>query len=64
MNGVPVVDIRPDSWRDNRKVLVYVHGGGCMMFSAHSSIPSSGPMGCATGLRTISVNDTVSPHAK
>jgi epsilon-lactone hydrolase len=64
MNGVPVVDIRPDNWTDNRKVRVYVHGGGYTMFSAHSSIPSSGPMGRATGLRTISVDHTVSPHAK
>jgi epsilon-lactone hydrolase len=62
MNGVPVVDIRPDNWTDNRKVLVYVHGGGYTMFSAHSSIPSSGPMGRATGLRTILVDYTVSPH--
>jgi monoterpene epsilon-lactone hydrolase len=48
MNGVPVVDIRPDNWTNNRKVLVYVHGGGHTMFSAHSSIPSSGLMGRAT----------------
>jgi acetyl esterase/lipase len=52
MNGVPLVDIRPDNWTDNRKVLVYVHSGGYTMFSAHSSIPSSGPMGRATGCGT------------
>ena len=32
LGGVPVLDIRPNDWKDNRKVLVYTHGGAYTMF--------------------------------
>lgn len=64
LNGVPVLDIRPNNWKDNRKVLVYTHGGAYTMFSARSTLVSSAPMARATGLRVISVDYTTAPFAK
>ena len=64
LGGVPVLDIRPNDWKDNGKVLVYTHGGAYTVFSARSTLMSSGPMSRATGLRVISVNYTTAPFAK
>ncbi len=61
--GVPVLDIRPENWTDNGKVLVYTHGGGYFAFSARSTLGSSAKMTRATGLRVISVDYTLTPHA-
>lgn len=64
MGGVPVLDIRPDGWKDNGKILVYTHGGAYTMFSAFSTLNSSAPMARVTGLRIISVDYTTAPFAK
>ena len=64
LGGVPVLDIRPNDFRDNGKVLVYTHGGSYTLFSGHSTLASSGPMCRATGLRVISVDYTTAPFAK
>ena len=63
LGGVPVLDIRPESWADNGKVLVYTHGGAYVIFSARSTLPSSAPMCKSTGLRVISIDYTLAPHA-
>jgi len=63
LGGVPILDIRPDNWTDNGKVLVYTHGGAYTLFSARSTLPSSAKMSRATGMRTISVNYTTAPFA-
>lgn len=64
LGGVPVLDIRPNSWKDSGKVLVYTHGGAYTMFSARSTLNSSAPMARVTGLRIISVDYTTAPFAK
>ena len=63
-DGVPVLDIRPKDWKNNGKVLVYTHGGAYTIFSAHSTLVSSGSMSSATGLRVISVDYTTAPFAQ
>jgi epsilon-lactone hydrolase len=63
LGGVTVEDIRPHSWIDNGKVLVYIHGGGYCLFSARSTFPLAAPMAKATGLRVVSVNYTPAPRA-
>jgi monoterpene epsilon-lactone hydrolase len=64
LGGTPVLDIRPNDWKDNRKVLVYTHGGAYTMFSARSTLMSSAVMARATGLRVISVDYTNPPFAR
>jgi epsilon-lactone hydrolase len=63
MGGVTVEDIRPRGWKDNGKVLVYVHGGGYTLYSARSTFADAAPMAKATGLRLVSVNYTPAPRA-
>jgi acetyl esterase/lipase len=64
LGGVPVLDVKPMGWKDNRKVLVHLHGGAYTMHSAHSRLTSSVPGATATGLRVISVNYTNAPAGK
>jgi len=62
--GVPVLEVTPKGWKDNGKVLVYVHGGAYTMYSARSSLGSSGPVAAHTRLRVIAVDYTNPPRAK
>ncbi len=64
MGGVPVLEVTPKDWKDNGKVLVYTHGGAYTMFTARSTLPSSGVVAASTGLRVLSVDYTVAPRAK
>ena len=61
LGGVPVLEIIPKDWKDDGKVLVYTHGGAYALFSAYSTLPSSGPMSRATGMKVISVDYTLVP---
>ncbi|MGR5080102.1 alpha/beta hydrolase [Photobacterium swingsii] len=64
MAGIPVLDIKPQNWKDNGKVLVYTHGGAYTAYSAESTLSSSVPVANDTRLRVISVDYTLAPHAK
>ena len=64
LGDVQVLDIKPKNWKDNGKVLVYVHGGGYTLGSANSTLGSPVLAANATGLRVISVNYTVAPFSK
>jgi len=61
MSGVHVVEVLPPAYKDDGTVLIYVHGGGFIGGSAHSSLISSGLMARATGRRVISVDYTLAP---
>jgi len=63
LGGVPVLDIRPQSWSESRQILVYVHGGGYVLHSAASSLISSVPVADDTGLRVCTVDYTCAPAA-
>ncbi len=64
LDGVPVLEVKPRNWRDNGKVMVYTHGGAYTVQSAASTLGSSALMADATGLRVISIDYTLAPHAK
>lgn len=64
LGGVPVLDIKPEGWKNNGKVLIYTHGGGYTFFSAESNLNSAVPVAHDTGLRVISVDYTLAPFAK
>ncbi len=64
MGSVPVLDVRPKDWRDNGKVLVYTHGGAFTFNDAESTLGSAALMADATGMRVVSVDYTLAPHAK
>jgi monoterpene epsilon-lactone hydrolase len=64
LGGVSVLEIKPNGWKDNGKVLVHLHGGAYTMYSARSRLQSSVPAAAATGLRVVSVDYTVAPAGK
>jgi acetyl esterase/lipase len=64
LGGVPVLDVRPKHWKENRKILVYIHGGAHVMYSAASTLGRAVIAACETGLRVLSVDYTLAPQAK
>ena len=62
LGGVPVVEIVPEQWKDDRKVLVYVHGGGYVTGGPGFSL--GGWVGKETGLRIVSIGYTLAPESK
>ena len=64
LGGVPMVDVRPKEWKDNGRVLVYTHGGADVMYSAASMLGRAVVAAHSTGLRVISIDYTLAPHAK
>lgn len=64
IGGVDVLDIRPAAYRDDGALLVYVHGGGFVSFSARSSELLPAAMAKATGKRVISIDYTLAPEAQ
>jgi len=64
LGNVNVLDIKPKDWKDNGKVLVYLHGGGYTFLSANSTLGAAVPVANTTGLRVISVDYTLAPLSK
>jgi len=61
--GVPALDIRPQGYTDNGKVVIYLHGGAYTFNSANSSLVSSVPLADASGLRVLAIDYTPAPAA-
>lgn len=64
LDGVPALDVRPKDWQDDGKILVYTHGGAHVMYSARSMLGRAVVAAVSTGLRVISVDYTLAPHAR
>ena len=64
LGGVNVIDVKPRDWKDNGKILVYLHGGGYTFLSANSTLGAVMPVANSTGLRVISVDYTLAPFSK
>ena len=64
LGGVAVLDVRPENWKDNGKILIFAHGGGYTLGSAESSRGNAAVMAHLTGLRVISVDYTVAPEGR
>ena len=62
--GVSVLDIRPNGWVRSRKLIVYVHGGAYVAYSARSTIDEASALSYASKERVISVNYTLAPEAR
>ena len=62
IGDVPVVRIRPAGYKPNGRVLIYLHGGGYTLFSAHSRLGPPALVAAATGDEVISVDYTVAPR--
>jgi acetyl esterase/lipase len=62
INGVDALKITPKDLKNDQKILLYVHGGAYVLYSAHSTLFSSIPTADLTGLQVIAVDYTLSPH--
>ena len=63
LGGVEVLDIKPENWKDNGKILVYTHGGGYWLHSAKSTLFNSILAANSPGLRVISVDYPLAPFS-
>jgi monoterpene epsilon-lactone hydrolase len=64
LGDINVLDIKPKDWRDNGKVLIYLHGGGYTLLGANSTLGFAVPVANSTGLRVISVDYSLAPSSK
>ena len=64
LGGVPVLDVRPKRWIDNERIAIYTHGGAHALYSAASTLGRAAIFADDTGLRVISVDYSLAPHAK
>jgi len=64
LGGVPVLEVTPKGWVDNKKLLIYTHGGAYTLYSARSALISAARAANFTGLRVISVDYTNAPRAR
>jgi len=64
LRDINILDIRPKDWRDNGKVLIYLHGGGYTFLDANSTLGNAIPVANSTGLRIISVDYSLAPSSK
>lgn len=63
LGGIPVLDVRPRGWVEARQVVVYLHGGAYAFYSARSTLNASAPLAGDAGLRVVSIDYTLAPHA-
>lgn len=61
IGGVPVLDVRPRYWNQEKKVAIYMHDGGFMLYSAASTLGRAALLADDTALRVISVDYTLAP---
>ena len=64
LGDVSILDVKPKDWRDNGKVLIYVHGGGYTLLGANSTLANAAVVANTTGLRVISVDYSLAPLSK
>lgn len=64
LEDIHVFDVKPKDWRDNGKVLIYLHGGGYTLLDANSTLVSAVTVANSTGLRVISIDYSLAPFSK
>ena len=64
LGDVNVLDITPKYWKDNKKVLIYLHGGGYTTLGANSTLGNVVTVANSTGLRVISIDYSLAPFSK
>ncbi|WP_257098620.1 alpha/beta hydrolase fold domain-containing protein [Pseudovibrio flavus] len=64
LGGVSALDVRPRHWKENGKVVLYLHGGAYTTGSANTSLVGAVPLADKSGLRVIVVDYTLAPKAR
>lgn len=61
MGGVPVFEVKPAGYRDNGKVVLFIHGGGYVYNPGITGTPEAMLIAAFTGYRVISVDYRMPP---
>lgn len=64
ISGVSVVKITPKTWKKNKTIIIYLHGGAYTLFTSKSSLYNIIPLAHSSGIRVISINYTTAPRKK
>lgn len=65
INNIPVITIRPQNIDEqDKRLLIYLHGGAYTLFSAKSSLYNSVPLADKTGIRTLAIDYSTAPEKK
>lgn len=62
--GIRTISVTPKNYQPTDKVIIYIHGGAFAFYHADVTLVSSVPLADATGLKIISIDYTLAPHAK
>ena len=63
IGNIPVLDIRPKNWKDNHKLIIYIHGGAYTLLSPETTLLISAPISRVTGQRILAIRYTTAPFA-
>lgn len=64
LGGIRAISVKPKNYQKSDKVIIYIHGGAFAFYPADVTLVSSVPLADATGLRIITIDYTLAPHAK
>lgn len=64
LRGVRAVSITPKKYKSTNHIIIYIHGGAFTFYHADVTLASSVPLANETGLRIITIDYTLAPHAK
>ena len=56
LDGIRAIDIKPKNYKETDKVIIYIHGGGFVFYSADVTLLSSIPLADTTGIRIITID--------
>ncbi|MEN8126076.1 MAG: alpha/beta hydrolase [Bacteroidota bacterium] len=62
--GIRAIDVKPKDYQKSDKIVIYIHGGAYTFFTADVTLLSSVPLADLSGLRIVSIDYTLAPHAK
>lgn len=64
VGGIRAIDVKPKNYKESDNVVVYIHGGAYVFFTADVTLLTSVPLADVSGLRVISIDYTLAPQAK
>lgn len=64
VGGIRAISVTPKNYQASDKVIVYIHGGAFAFYHADVTLTSSIPLADVTGLKIITIDYTLAPHAK
>lgn len=61
IGGIRALDVKPNGYEKNDKVIVFVHGGGYVVLSPDATLASMLPLAEVSGLKIMAIDYTLAP---